>query len=225
MRERLTEKAERAQRIVERLALAYPEAATELRFDDPFQLLVAVVLSAQCTDARVNQATPELFARFPSVQAFAAAKPRQVEPFIKSLGLFRNKARSIVAAARQLSAAGGRVPTRRAELAALPGIGNKSAGVIAMHLGEPEAAFPVDTHVARLAFRLWLSSSEKPDRIEADLQRLLPPATWSPGHHRLIWHGRRVCTARSPSCQGCVVLDLCPRRGLPPLETAETPAS
>ncbi len=225
MRERLTDKAERAQRIVERLALAYPEASTELRFEGPFQLLVAVVLSAQCTDARVNLATPALFTRFPTVQAFAAAKPRQVEPYIKSLGLFRNKAKAIVAAARQIVAANGRVPTRREELAALPGIGNKSAGVIAMHLGEAEAAFPVDTHVARLAFRLALSAAKKPDRIETDLQRLLPPATWSPAHHRLIWHGRRVCTARSPSCEGCVVLDLCPRRGLALLEAREAPAT
>jgi endonuclease-3 len=177
--------------------------------------MVAVILSAQCTDVRVNRVAPALFARFGTVDAFARAAPGEVEPLIKSCGLFRNKARALVAACREIVKRGGEVPIRRAALAELPGIGNKSAGVIAMHLGDEERAFPVDTHVARLALRLGFSARTDPDGVERDLCRLLPPELWKAGHHRLIWHGRRICTARAPKCTECVVSDLCPKRGVP----------
>jgi len=216
VRERQSDKAARALLLFEKLGELHPEAATELEFDGPIQLLVAVVLSAQCTDVRVNLVTPKLFARFPTVQAFAAAKPRQVMPFIRTCGLFRNKARAIVAASRQIVAGGGQVPTQRHALAALPGIGNKSAGVIAMHLSDAEPALPVDTHVARLAWRMGLSSSKKPDQVEADLKKLLPVEAWKPAHHQLIWHGRRICKARGPACDACPASPLCPKRGAKP---------
>ncbi len=218
MRETRVQKAARAAKVFERLAAAYPEAATELDFGTPLELLVAVLLSAQCTDVRVNQVTPALFARFRSAQDFARASPAEIEPYIRTCGLYRTKARAIALACRAIVAEhGGRVPTSREALAELPGIGNKSAGVVSMHLSEAEHAFPVDTHVARLAYRLSLSDARRPDEIERDLRALLPRERWKPGHHQLILHGRRVCTARAPRCPGCPVLDLCPRRGLPAL--------
>jgi endonuclease-3 len=214
MRETLALKAVRARHVVDRLGACFPEATTALDFGSPLQLMVAVILSAQCTDVRVNQVTPALFARFPGVSDFARAEPRQVEPFVKSCGLYRNKSRSIVAACRAIVAGGGEVPTSRAALVELPGIGNKSAGVIAMHLSDDEKALPVDTHVTRLAHRLDLSRRERPDDIERDLQALLPPHLWKAAHHRLIWHGRKICSARRPLCDECPVRSLCPRRGV-----------
>jgi endonuclease-3 len=177
-------------------------------------LLVAVLLSAQCTDTRVNQVTPTLFARFRTVAGFARADVTAVERIIRPCGLFRNKARSIVQACREiLENHHGQVPGSREALASLPGIGNKSAGVIAMHLSG-EKALPVDTHVARLAHRLDLSRSEAPDRIERDLRALLPPELWLTAHHALVWHGRRICIARKPLCPICPVNALCPKRGV-----------
>ncbi|MGC4122105.1 MAG: endonuclease III [Myxococcales bacterium] len=222
MRETSTQRAGRAAQIFERLASAYPEAATELDFGTPLELLVAVLLSAQCTDVRVNQVTPALFARFRSAEDFARAKPQEIEPYIKTCGLYRNKAQAIALASRAIVAEhGGQVPTSREALVQLPGIGNKSAGVISMHLSETEHAFPVDTHVARLSFRLGLSRADRPDDIERDLRELLPRGLWKPGHHQLILHGRRVCTARAPKCPQCPLLDLCPRNGLPKLAKEE----
>lgn len=199
---------------LERLIAAYPDATIALDFGSPLELLVAVVLSAQCTDARVNQVTPSVFARYRSPLALATAEPGDLEKLIHSCGLFRAKTRSLIGASRAIvEEHGGRVPSTRASLATLPGVGNKSAGVIAMHLcGEP--AFPVDTHVARLSRRLGFSRESHPDKIEADLRALLPPRLWKAGHHALIFHGRRVCLARSPACARCVVQALCPKVGL-----------
>ncbi|MFN7131529.1 MAG: endonuclease III, partial [Myxococcales bacterium] len=196
------------------LERAMPDARIELDFQTPLELLVAVILSAQCTDRRVNLVTPALFARFRTPADYARARPEEVEPYIRTCGLFRNKARALVAACRAIVAEhGGEVPTSRAALASLPGVGNKSAGVVALNLtGEP--ALPVDTHVARLAQRMGLTRERAPDRIERDLQRLLPPETWNKGHHLLIWHGRRTCEARAPRCGACAVAALCPRRGV-----------
>lgn len=213
MKERASQRAERARQIVERLGEAYPSAATELDFASPLELLVAVLLSAQCTDKRVNEVTPALFRRYPSAEAFATTELPELEAAIRTCGLFRTKAKAIRAACREIVARGGEVPTSREGLARLPGIGNKSAGVIAMHLSE-ERALPVDTHVARLAHRLDLSREETPDRIERDLRALLPPELWKAAHHRLIWHGRRICTARAPACPACPVSELCPKRGV-----------
>lgn len=216
MRETRRQKGERARNVFARLDATYPEASTELDFGPPLELLVAVLLSAQCTDVRVNQVTPALFAHFRTAADFARARPGEIEPFIKSCGLYRNKAKAIALACKAIvEEHGGQVPTAREALTRLPGIGNKSAGVISMHLSETEHAFPVDTHVARLSYRLGLSDARRPDDIERDLRALLPKEQWRPGHHQLILHGRRVCTARAPRCAQCPLLNQCPRRGLP----------
>ena len=204
----------RAVEILDRLGAAMPDARIELRFGDELQLLVSVMLSAQSTDAGVNRATPALFRAFPDAAAYAAADPEALWPFIRKLGLFRNKARAIVAAARVLVAEhGGRVPRTRAALEALPGVGKKTAGVVLVHLGA-EPAFPVDTHVGRLARRLGLTREEDPDRVEEALRALVPVERWAQGHQLLVWHGRRCCAARAPACQRCPVEPLCPRRGV-----------
>jgi endonuclease III len=213
-RESKAARAARAGAILTALAEAMPDARIELDHRSPYELLVAVILSAQCTDRRVNMVTPALFERFPDARALAAADEAQVRPFIQSLGLYRAKAKNLVAAAQALVAQhGGEVPRGRAALALLPGVGNKTAGVVSMHIGG-DVAFPVDTHVKRLAFRLGLTSAEAPDKVEADLQALLPKERWVLGHQLLVWHGRRTCFARAPACERCPVAALCPRRGV-----------
>jgi endonuclease-3 len=215
-RESASRRRERAGRILDRLLAHFPDARIELRTapDDAWQLLVAVVLSAQCTDAKVNAVTPALFARFARVQDFAQAQPRQLEPLIRSLGLAPTKARNLVAAARAVvEEHAGQVPSTREALEALPGIGRKSASVIlANAFGVP--ALAVDTHVGRIARRLALTTETDPSRVEAALEALWPPARWLPAHHALIWLGRRVCQARRPRCAECPVQSLCPRRGV-----------
>jgi len=191
-----------------------PDVRIELDYRTPLELLVAVMLSAQCTDKRVNLVTPALFQRFPDARAYAQASEAEVEPFIQSCGLYRAKAKNVVAAARALVAEhGGEVPRSRAELEKLPGVGHKTAGVVCIHLGGDDA-FPVDTHVKRLAYRLGFTSQQHPDKVEMDLQALLPPERWMNGHQLLVWHGRRTCFARSPACERCGVAHLCPRRGV-----------
>lgn len=213
-RETRAARAARAQRILLTLDELYPEARCELDHADPWQLLVAVVLSAQCTDAKVNQVTPGLLAALPSPAAMAGASPDDVEQHIRSLGLFRNKARNLVAAARILVAEhGGQVPCDRAALQALPGVGRKSASVVlAVAFGVP--ALAVDTHVGRLAVRLGLSPHHDPAKVEQDLCALYPEHQWVALHHALIWHGRRLCTARNPGCDRCPVRPDCPRIGV-----------
>jgi endonuclease-3 len=214
-RESQTARSARAIEVLERLARAMPEAHIELDYRTPFELLVAVILAAQCTDKRVNLTTPALFARFPDARAVAAAPTAELEQLIRSCGFFRAKTRALHGVARALLAEhGGEVPTARAALAALPGVGNKTAGVVAVHIGG-EPAFPVDTHVKRLSRRLGFTRSLDPDRIEENLQALVPPALWGQGHQLLVWHGRRTCFARKPACERCVVADLCPKVGVP----------
>jgi endonuclease III len=214
MREKVADKQQRASAIIDRLDAAMPEAKIELDYRTPLELLVAVALSAQTTDKRVNLVTPALFAAFPTAAHYARATPKTLQPYIKTVGLFRNKSKNLVALGKQLVAQhGGEVPTSRAALAELAGVGLKTAGVVAIHLGS-DSAFPVDTHVLRLSKRLGLSTKTKPDLVEADLQKLLPVARWSKGHQLLIWHGRRVCHARTPECHRCVVAELCPKRGV-----------
>ncbi len=191
-----------------------PGARIELDFRNDLELLVAVILSAQARDVRVNQVTPGLFATFPDAAALAAAHPEDLWPHVRTLGLFRNKAKAIVAAARAIVAEhGGEVPRTREALEALPGVGRKTAGVVLLHLGAGHA-FPVDTHVGRLARRLGFSGATDPDRVEEDLSALLPPERWGQAHQLLVWHGRRVCHARKPDCAGCVVARLCPKAGV-----------
>jgi endonuclease-3 len=215
-RTRRFSEAERARglEILDRLAVAMPDARIELDFADDLQLLISVILSAQSTDAGVNRATPALFRSFPDAAAYAAAEPEALWPYLRTLGLFRNKAKAIVAAARVLLADhGGRVPRTRAALEALPGVGKKTAGVVLVHLGA-EPAFPVDTHVGRLARRMGFTRQEDPDRVEEALRALFPIERWAGGHQLLVWHGRRCCAARAPACERCVVAGLCPRRGV-----------
>ncbi len=208
------EKRKRALEVMDRLQASMPDARIELDYRTPLELLVAVILSAQCTDKRVNLVTPALFQRFPDASSYARAEPTDVEPFIRTCGLYRAKAKNIVAAARALvEEHAGQVPLRRDVLEGLPGVGRKTAGVVCIHLGG-DAAFPVDTHVKRLAYRLGFSSQQHPDKVEMDLQALLPPERWMNGHQLLVWHGRRTCFARSPACERCVVADLCPKRGV-----------
>ncbi|MCK6526675.1 endonuclease III [Myxococcota bacterium] len=193
--------------LLERL---YPDATCELDFRTPYQLLVAVVLSAQTTDAAVNKCTPALFARFPDARSQARAEPGEVEPFIRTIGLFRSKARHLVALSRQIvERHGGEVPGSMEALIALPGVGRKTANVVLSHaFGVP--AIAVDTHVGRLARRLGWTRAEDPRAVEEDLMALLPRERWSHGHHLLIWHGRRCCTARAPACGRCPLAEICP---------------
>jgi endonuclease-3 len=212
----MSDKRRRAVEVVLALDAAMPDATIELRFKSPLELVVSVLLAAQATDKRVNMVSPALFARFPDAQAYARATPAEVEPFIKTLGLFRNKAKSVVKLGQALvERHGGVVPLQRALLAELPGVGPKTAGVVTIHLPGGERAFPVDTHVFRLSRRLGFSSARTPDRVEADLQRTFPEEWWFKGHQLLVWHGRRVCHARSPECHRCVVAARCPKKGVP----------
>lgn len=200
----------RTQELQDRLEAAYPEARCALEHADPFQLVVATILSAQCTDARVNATTPALFARFPDAAALAGADPDELEALIRPTGFFRNKARNLIGLGKALVARhGGRVPSGEAELAALPGVGRKTANVVlANAFGVP--ALAVDTHIFRLARRLGLSEASTPEKVETDLCARFPRSSWIALHHQLIWHGRRVCAARAPRCAECSLRDLCP---------------
>jgi endonuclease-3 len=201
-------------RVLKVLGESMPGAKIELDYRTPLELLVAVILSAQCTDKRVNLVTPALFGRYPNARAYAQASDEELQGYIKSCGFFRNKAKNIKAAARALlERHGGEVPTSRESLVELPGVGAKTAGVVAIHLGE-DTAFPVDTHVGRLARRLGFTKENDPDKVEAALQALIPRELWRDGHQLLVWHGRRTCFARNPACDRCVVKDDCPKIGV-----------
>ena len=208
-------KTKRATTILDKLAQAYPSAKIELDYQTPLELLVAVMLSAQCTDKRVNLVTPNLFARFRRAADYAAATVEDLHPFIQSCGLYRNKAKSIVAMAKELMATyDGEIPATRAALNALPGVGTKTAGVVSVHLPGGEPSFPVDTHVGRLARRMGFTTATAPEKVEIALQKLVPRERWGIGHQLLIFHGRRRCFARKPDCAGCEVNALCPKRGV-----------
>ena len=204
----------RAGRIARALARLYPEAPCALVFADPLQLLVATILSAQCTDARVNLVTPALFARYPDAAAFAAADRAELERLIQSTGFFRNKARNIRLCCRELvEKHGGQVPSTMEELTPLPGVGRKTANVV-LGTAFGMAALPVDTHVGRLSRRLGLTAHADPVKVERDLMGLIPKKEWTMFSHRLIHHGRRVCHARGPACGECALATLCPRNGV-----------
>jgi len=204
-------RAERAQQLVKTFPKVYPKAHCELDFKTPLQLLVATILSAQCTDKRVNLVTPALFARYRSAADFAKAKPNELEKAIQSTGFFRNKAKSIRAAAAVIEKEHrGQVPRTMAGLQALPGVGRKTANVVLGNAFEVNEGVVVDTHVARLSERLGLTKEKNPEKIERDLMRLIPRAHWTDWSHWLIWHGRRRCYARKPDCRNCEVLKLCP---------------
>jgi endonuclease III len=205
---------ERASRVGAALARLYPEARVSLDFTSPWQCLVATILSAQCTDKRVNQVTPRLFAEVPDARAMDAAPAELIERLILDTGFFRQKTRSLKGAARAiLERFDGEVPARMEDLVALPGVGRKTANVLLGHVfGQP--GLVVDTHVRRVAYRLGLTRESDPEKIEHDLQALLAPADWTPFSMRLILHGRTVCNARKPRCEVCVLAGDCPRIGV-----------
>jgi len=204
----------RARRIDRALAERYPDAHCELDFRNPFELLVATVLSAQTTDVRVNQTTPVLFARYPDAAALAAASPDELEEILRPTGFFRAKARSVTGLSRALvEEHGGQVPGRLEDLVKLPGVGRKTANVVLGNaFGVP--GITTDTHVMRLSARLGLTTSDDPLLVEKDLCHLLPRKDWTMASHRLIFHGRRTCFARRPACGACPITALCPSAGI-----------
>lgn len=209
--------------IYTRLSAEYPDAHCELDFDNPLQLLVATMLSAQCTDKRVNQVTPALFARYRSAEDYAGARTGDVEEMVKSTGFFRSKAANIVAMAQELCAVhAGEVPQDLAALVALPGVGRKTANVVLGNAFDVPG-LTVDTHFGRLARRFGWTSQTDPVKVEHDVAQLIPQAEWTHLSHRLIWHGRRCCHARKPACGACILKDLCPSFGEGP--TDETAAA
>jgi endonuclease-3 len=200
--------------IFDRFAAATPDPKGELRHASPFQLLVAVVLSAQATDVSVNRATEVLYAQAATPEAILTLGEAGLARFISSIGLYNTKAKNVIALCRILiEQYGGEVPLDRTALQALPGVGRKTASVVLNELGA-EAAIAVDTHVFRVSHRLKLSDGATPDKVEADLMRVIPPERRTRAHHWLILHGRYVCVARKPKCGACLVADLCPSRDL-----------
>lgn len=204
----------RAATVVARLAEEYPGTAQDLcalRHDDPFQLLVATILSAQCTDQTVNKVTPALFAKFPAPADLAAADPAEVEQLVHSTGFYRQKTKNIIAMAQKLVADfGGEVPRTLDEMVTLPGVARKTANVVLGQAFRIRSGFTVDTHVKRLAGRLGLSEQSDPVKIEADLMEIIPETRWIDLSQQLIWHGRRVCDAKRPRCNECVLAPHCP---------------
>jgi len=202
---------EHSRRVHERLAEEYPDATCALRHENPLQLLIATILSAQCTDVRVNQVTPTLFSEYPTAQAFADAAQEDLERSIHSTGFFRNKAKNIIACCRAIADEhGGNVPSAMEDLTRLAGVGRKTANVVLGNAFGVNDGVVVDTHVARLAGRMGLSRATPPDKIEVDLMNLVPQDDWTIIAHRLIDHGRQVCAARKPKCDRCVLSDICP---------------
>ncbi len=206
---------ERIRQILKTLRMTYPEFECALVHQNPLQLLVATILSAQCTDERVNMVTPALFRKYRSAAAFANAPDGELEGLIHSTGFFRNKARAIRGCCRAIAEHhGGRVPDSMEELVALDGIGRKTASVVlGVAYGKAEGIV-VDTHVARLSRRLGLTRQKTPEKIEQSLMKSVPHADWIDFSHLLIWHGRRRCSARKPDCENCEVATVCPKRGL-----------
>jgi endonuclease III len=209
-RRRVGPKRERIRPIVERLVREHPDAVIALRFRDPVELLVSVMLSAQTTDVTVNRVTERLFEKYRRPEDYLAVSLDELEADIRSTGTFRQKARNLRGAMKMLvEEYDGEVPERLEELVQLPGVGRKTANVVAAERGATQGIV-VDTHVRRLSQRLGLTRQEDPAKIERDLMRVVPRADWARFPHLLIWHGRRVCDARRPRCEDCVLADLCP---------------
>jgi endonuclease-3 len=219
---------ERVAQLVKALPKVYPDAHCELDFRNPLELLVATILSAQCTDKRVNAVTPALFAKYRSAKDYASALPAKLEGMIRSTGFFRNKTKSIRGAAAAIVAEhAGRVPDTMEKLHGLPGVGRKTANVVLGNAFGKDEGIVVDTHVTRLSHRLGLTRQTDPEKIEQELMKLVPRPHWTNWSHWLIWHGRRRCFARKPDCHHCEIFSLCPSGKLfirsgeaRPLETA-----
>lgn len=201
----------RAMEILVRLKRLFPDAPCTLTYSTPIQLLVAVILSAQCTDERVNLVTPELFRRFPDAKSISAANPDELMELVRSTGFYRNKAKNIQAACTMIEGDfGGEIPRVMEDLLKLPGVARKTANVVLAHAFGINAGVTVDTHVKRLSKRLGLTKHDDPLKVERDLINLLPQDDWENWSIRLIYHGRATCKARNPDCTNCVLLDLCP---------------
>ena len=216
MRETKAAKANRLRQIVAGLKQAYPDAHCELNYSNPLELLIATILSAQCTDKRVNLVTETLFKRYRSAADYAEAPAADMEQAIKSTGFFRNKTKSIKTCCRSLvEKHGGKVPRTMEGLVELGGVGRKTANVVLGNAFGVNTGVVVDTHVARLSQRLGLTRHHDPQKIEQDLMTLVPQEQWTLFSHWLIWHGRRRCYARSPDCNNCEIKALCPKIGVP----------
>ena len=201
---------ERIAEILKRLDQLYPDVTCALTHKDPWELLVATILSAQSTDVRVNMVTPEIFKKYPSVEDFARLEPQQLEPDIRSTGFFRNKSKSVVGAARKIvNDFGGKVPENMNDLLTLPGVARKTANVVLGTWFKKSDGIVVDTHVHRISRRLELTKNEDPKKIEEDLMRVIPREKWILFSHQIIWHGRKLCFARSPKCTDCPLENIC----------------
>lgn len=212
------ERAGRAARIVAVLRSTYPDTTPFLRFSTPLELLVATILSAQCTDKKVNEITGPLFEKYRSAADYAAAPPDELERYVRQTGFFRAKAKSIIAACRRLCTAyGGRVPDTMEDLVSLPGVARKTANIVLSQAYHKACGIAVDVHVKRLAARLGLSANANPDKIEQDLMALVPQKDWIDFNHIMVAHGRAVCNARRPLCPQCAVRQLCPSAGAAPV--------
>jgi len=213
----------RAAEVNQRLKQAYPDAKIELDFNNAFELLIATILAAQSTDARVNIVTKSLFRKYPDAHAFANADLVEMETAVKQTGFFRNKARAVINCSKALvERHGGEVPRTMEELVELPGVGRKTANVILGNAHKIEAGFIVDTHVTRLSGRLGFTKHADPVDIEQDLMKIVPRAEWTAFANRLILHGRRICIARKPDCPNCVVSDICPSAMVDPQSPAKS---
>lgn len=201
---------ERVSDILKRLDQLYPDVTCALTHKDPWQLVVATILSAQSTDVRVNMVTPELFKKYPTVQDFAKLEPQQLEPDIRSTGFFRNKSKSVVGAARKIvNDFSGKVPDNMDDLLTLPGVARKTANVVLGTWFKKADGVVVDTHVHRISRRLELTKEDDPKKIEQDLMRIIPKEKWILFAHQVIWHGRKLCFARSPKCADCLLENIC----------------
>ncbi len=208
---------EHAKNVYRKLLRLYPDAHCALNHSNPFELLVATILSAQCTDVRVNMVTPALFKKYPNPAAMAAGRSAQLESLIRTTGFFRNKAKSLLGAAAAIERShDGRVPDTMENLTALPGVARKTANVVLGNAFDKNVGVVVDTHVGRLSARLDLSRQKDPQKIERDLMARFDPDTWTMLAHLLIFHGRQVCAARKPKCDQCRLAELCPKIGVQP---------
>ena len=208
-------KSKRVQTLIKQLRKLYPDAECALHHKNPFELLLATILSAQCTDEKVNQVTPALFEKYPTPNDFAKADLPELEQMIRPTGFFKNKAKSLQGASKAIvEKHGGEVPRTLEELVELPGVGRKTANVVLGVAFKIPSGVVVDTHVARLSFRLGLTTSDNPVQIEKELQVLVPKSSWIEWSHLLIFHGRRICKAQRPQCDHCALLPNCPRKGV-----------
>lgn len=212
-----TKKQERVNDILTVLKRRYPKAVCSLDYTNAFELLIATMLSAQSTDVRVNLVTKSLFRKYPSAQAFATAKQPEMERDVRQTGFFRNKAKAVIAASTVIvEKHGGEVPHTMEELTALPGVGRKTANVVLGNAFKTNVGVVVDTHVARVSGRLGMTAHSHAEKIEQDLMKLVPQKEWTVFSHRMIQHGRRICTARKPKCAECDLNELCPSAEEPP---------